>query len=71
MNSQRSKDLSELKKQAIEYYTVNAEIPKKVEDALNSLFYESPYDAFGYLVNKKHIRSIVAHQSKLNFYRQL
>jgi hypothetical protein len=43
-------DLVELKRQALEYFSMNAEIPKKVEEALNSLFYESPYDAFGYLV---------------------
>lgn len=40
----------ELKKQALEYYSVNSDIPKKMEEALNSLFYESPYDAYGYLV---------------------
>lgn len=52
MSSSRSKsDLVELKRQAMEYYSMNSDIPKRVEEALNSLFYESPYDAFGYLVN--------------------
>lgn len=50
-NSSRSKsDLVELKRQALEYYSMNSDIPKRVEEALNSLFYESPYDAYGYLV---------------------
>ena len=50
MNSQRSRDLNELKRQVLNYYAVNADIPKRIEDALNSLFYDSPYDAYGYLV---------------------
>lgn len=50
MNSQRSRDLNELKKQAIQYYAENSDITKKVEDALNCLFYDSPYDVYGYLV---------------------
>lgn len=43
-------DLVELKRQALEYFSINSDITKKIEDALNSLFYESPYDAYGYLV---------------------
>jgi hypothetical protein len=52
MNSQRTRDLNELKKQALNFYSLNGDIPKKIEDALNSLFYESPYDVYGYLVNQ-------------------
>lgn len=49
MNSQRSRDLNELKRQVLNYYAVNADVPKKIEDALNSLFYDSPPDIYGYL----------------------
>lgn len=50
MNSQRARDINELKKQAIQFYTENSDITKRVEDALNNLFYDSPYDFYGYLV---------------------
>ena len=49
-HSQRTRDLIDLKKQALNYFMLNADITHKVEDSLNSLFYESPYDAYGYLV---------------------
>lgn len=49
MNSQRSRDLNELKRQVMNYYSVNADVPKNIEDALNSLFYDSPQDIYGYL----------------------
>jgi hypothetical protein len=49
MNSNRSRDLTELKKQALNYYSMNGDIAKRIEDALNSLFYDSPYDVYGYL----------------------
>ena len=52
-SSQRARELNELKRQALNFYSMNADIPKKVEEALNSLFYDSPYDAYGYLVTKK------------------
>ena len=50
MNSHRAKELSELKKQALNFYQANSDIPKRVEEALNSLFYDSPDDVYGYLV---------------------
>jgi enolase len=46
----RPKDLSELKRQALSFYKTNKDVPRKVEDALNTLFFESPYDIYGYLV---------------------
>lgn len=49
MNSNRSRDLGELKKQAQNYFSLNGDISKRIEDALNSLFYDSPYDVYGYL----------------------
>jgi hypothetical protein len=73
MNSQRSRDLNELKRQVLNYYSVNADIPKRIEEALNSLFYDSPYDIYGYLSNyfskfskPAVITKVVA--SKSNFY---
>jgi hypothetical protein len=48
--SNRSVDIAELKNQAIAYYSMNADILKKVESGLNDLFYESPHDVFGFLV---------------------
>jgi hypothetical protein len=43
-------NIAELKRQALEYYAANSEITKKVEDALNDLFYTEPEDVYGYLV---------------------
>lgn len=48
-HSQRTRDLNDLKRQALSYFSLNSDITKRVEDALNSLFYESPYDTYGYL----------------------
>jgi len=53
MNNQRKINISELRKQAINYYKFNNDISKKMEDALNSVFYEAPYDVYGYLVKNK------------------
>ena len=50
MSSTRTKDLTELKKEAIAYFSLNQDVPKRIEDALNSLFYDSPHDVFGYMV---------------------
>ena len=49
MNSQRSRDLNDLKRQVVNYYSTNSDVPKRIEDALNSLFYDSPHDIYGYL----------------------
>jgi hypothetical protein len=51
-HSQRTRDLNDLKRQALSFFNTNTELTSKVEDALNSLFYESPYDTYGYLVSK-------------------
>jgi len=50
MNSQRSRDLNELKRQVLNYYSLNSDVPKRIEEAINSLFYDSPDDIYGYLV---------------------
>ena len=59
INSQRTKDLNELKKQALAYFTRNKDVPLKIEEALNSLFYDSPHDVYGYLVNIIFIRDFL------------
>jgi hypothetical protein len=43
-------NIAELKRQALDYFVTNPEITKKVEDALNDLFYTEPEDVYGYLV---------------------
>jgi hypothetical protein len=53
MNTQRKTNIAELKKQAINYYKLNEDIPKKFEEALNDLFYDAPYDIYGYLVRNE------------------
>jgi hypothetical protein len=53
MNTQMKRDIAGLKRQAINYYKLNEDIPKKLEDALNDLFYEAPYDIYGYLVRNE------------------
>lgn len=68
MNSSRSKsDLVELKHQALDYFSINSDIQKRVEEALNSLFYESPYDAFGYLVRNFSYFSIQINKKNISF----
>jgi hypothetical protein len=53
MNSERStSDNLNLKQEALNYYNLNSHVIKSVEQAINGLFYENPYDIFGYLVNK-------------------
>jgi hypothetical protein len=53
MNTQRKTNIADLKKQAINYFKLNEDIPKKFEEALNDLFYDAPYDIYGYLVRKE------------------
>jgi hypothetical protein len=69
-HSQRTRDLNDLKRQALNFYTLNPELTGRVEDSLNSLFYESPYDTYGYLAEyfgkyarQSFITRIVAHKS--------
>ncbi|GAB1603626.1 hypothetical protein Ahia01_000643900 [Argonauta hians] len=48
-------DREDLKRKAIEYYHAN-DVPHKIEEVLNDLFYDQPPDIYGYLVNyfRKH-----------------
>ncbi|KAH9503222.1 Enolase 4 [Bulinus truncatus] len=43
-------NLSALRQKALNYYNENG-IPKKMEEVLNSMFYDNPPDPYGYLVN--------------------
>lgn len=44
-----SKDLHMLKKKARKYYQENG-VPEKIEEIMNSMFYEDPSDVYGHLV---------------------
>ena len=43
-------ELLALKEKAVQYFTRNG-VPKKMEEALNEMFYDSPSDVYGYLMN--------------------
>ncbi len=49
--------LYELKQQAIEYYAQNG-VPQKMEEILNSMFYDKPNDVFGHMVSDFFLMSI-------------
>ncbi|XP_021355535.1 enolase 4-like isoform X1 [Mizuhopecten yessoensis] len=44
------RELYEIKQKAVKYYNDNG-VPNKMEDVLNTMFYDSPSDVFGYLAN--------------------
>ena len=52
-NDQKSnlsaRDIYEMKEQAKQYYGQN-KVPEKMEDVLNSMFFDNPNDIYGYLV---------------------
>ena len=43
------RELYELKEQAARYYAENG-VPEKMEDILNSMFYDNPKDVYGHVV---------------------
>ncbi|XP_067321910.1 enolase 4 isoform X2 [Anolis sagrei] len=47
---QRRFNLADLKHQAVEYYR-NNEVPQRLEEVLNTMFYQRPADFYGYLAN--------------------
>nr|XP_008113022.1 PREDICTED: enolase 4 isoform X2 [Anolis carolinensis] len=47
---QRRFNLTDLKHQAVEYYR-NNEVPQRLEEVLNTMFYQRPEDFYGYLAN--------------------
>jgi hypothetical protein len=44
-----TKELQKLKQQALEYYREN-DVPRRLEELLNSTFYLQPADVYGHLV---------------------
>lgn len=57
MTTDRStSDSVNLKQEALNFFSMNSHVIKSVEQGINGIFYENPYDIFGYLVkefNKK------------------
>lgn len=45
-----AKQLYDLKQKAFNYYLDNG-VPQKMEEILNSMFYDNPEDVYGYLVS--------------------
>ena len=45
-----ARELYELKEKAAKYYAENG-VPQKMEDILNSMFYDNPSDVYGHLVS--------------------
>ena len=44
-----ARELYELKEKAAKFYAENG-VPKKMEEILNTMFYDNPLDVYGYLV---------------------
>lgn len=44
-----ARELYELKERAAKFYSENG-VPQKMEDVLNSMFYDNPSDVYGHLV---------------------
>ncbi|XP_036915576.1 enolase 4 isoform X1 [Sturnira hondurensis] len=49
-NSETTRELQKLKQQALEYYREN-DVPRRLEELLNSTFYLQPADVYGHLAN--------------------
>ena len=50
MSPSVAQGLHQLKMKAQQYYEENG-VPEKVEDVLNSMFYDDPKDVYGHLVS--------------------
>lgn len=48
-SSREARELYEAKQKAVKYYNENG-VPKKIEEIMNSMFYDNPADVYGYLV---------------------
>ena len=48
-NAREARELYELKQKAVKYYSDNG-VPQKMEDVMNSMFYDNPDDVYGHLV---------------------
>jgi enolase len=49
-----AKEKYQLKEKAVAYYKENG-VPQKMEEILNTMFYDNPDDVYGYLVSMSHI----------------
>ena len=48
-NVKEARELYELKERAAKFYAENG-VPQKMEEILNSMFYDNPADVYGHLV---------------------
>lgn len=48
-STREKRELYEAKQRAVKYYNENG-VPKKIEEIMNSMFYDNPADVYGYLV---------------------
>lgn len=48
-STREAREKYELKQKAVNYYDQNG-VPKKMEEILNSMFYDNPDDVYGHLV---------------------
>lgn len=48
-STKEAREKYELKQKAVKYYDQNG-VPKKMEEVLNSMFYDNPDDVYGHLV---------------------
>ena len=49
LKAQEDREMYILKQRALQYYTDNG-VPEKMEQILNSTFYDNPADVYGHLV---------------------
>ena len=67
-NIKDARELYELKERAAKYFGENG-VPQKMEEIMNSMFYDNPPDVYGHLVNTNtliaRISSTLLHSCKL------
>ena len=56
-----AREMYELKQKAMEYYAENG-VPQKMEEILNSMFYDQPNDVFGHIVSLVCLLPLSCHQ---------
>ena len=66
----RNEGLLELKQKAQQYYQQNG-VPQKIEEVLNSMFYDDPNDVYGHLVSVLYLYPmphIITHEISLHMF---
>lgn len=48
-SSRELREMYEAKQKAVKYYNENG-VPQKIEEIMNTMFYDNPNDVYGYLV---------------------